>query len=750
MKKMKKLMMAVAAFGMLLTSCQNDLDFVPTTDENSTVSFAVGTPEISTRAYSDGATATILQYAVYDAEGNILSDLTETYATINGSTTVKLQLTTGNTYSVIFWAAAEEAPYTVNFGTKLDEAKMTVNYTDAVSNDENRDAFYKKHDFTVKGAQTETIELRRPFAQLNIGTNDYAASESAGYVPTLSKVTVKNIYSTLNLATGAVSGEQAVTYDYNTIDKTQEFPVAGGYEYLAMNYLLVPADKGVVEVDFAYTDGSNEKTRTVGSVPVRRNHRTNLYGQLLTGDVTINVEIKPEYDEPAYEAEDFFHAAAFGGEVTLTEDLKLTTPLDIQANMTINLNGNKITGALNVAEGVQVTVSDGVIVNNDKAVSAIVSNGELTLNNVEITSARHAVRIESGSAIINGGVYKVAPISKSTLHALNIGDDNTVAEVSIFGGTFIGPKGTIADSGAAVNVRAGSSLTIDGGNFSGGKKNTISSNGTVEICGGNFDQNPSNYVADGFKAVENNGKWYVVGEEMDAVVSSTSEFATALASGNNLYLAAGEYKMPAGNNFSSDDIIVCDAGTVFTGNSKLNINGATIVGATFSNPSGSAVDQTINGTFVGCTFEGSNALRMCYVGTTTVFESCVFDGSLYGIHFDGGKDKELVFRNCVISGFNAFAAAIGMVTFEGCTFVGNGKSGYNGANLWGSSKMIDCEFTFDGSTATEWIDCIGASKTYEFTNCTINGEAYTPANYTQFDQISSAAPITINGVDCAM
>lgn len=37
--------MAVAAFGMLLTSCQNDLDFVQNAGETSTVSFLVSTPE---------------------------------------------------------------------------------------------------------------------------------------------------------------------------------------------------------------------------------------------------------------------------------------------------------------------------------------------------------------------------------------------------------------------------------------------------------------------------------------------------------------------------------------------------------------------------------------------------------------------------------------------------------------------------------------------------------------------------------
>ena len=284
--------MAVAAFGMLLTSCQNDLDFVQNAGETSTVSFSVGTPEIATRAYSDGATATILQYAVYDAEGNILSDLTETDATINGSTTVKLQLTTGNTYSVIFWAAAPQAPYTVDFDAKT----MTVDYSAAVSNDEARDAFFKYHTFTVKGAQTETIELKRPFAQLNIGAADYAASASAGYTPTQSAVVVKNVYSTLNLASGAVSDDVVAEFALADIKKDETFPVAGN-EYLAMNYLLVGADKETVEVEFSYTDGSNAKTRTVGSVPVQCNYRTNIYGKLLTSDVDINVEIEPDYED---------------------------------------------------------------------------------------------------------------------------------------------------------------------------------------------------------------------------------------------------------------------------------------------------------------------------------------------------------------------------------------------------------------------------------------------------------------------
>ena len=294
---MKKVLLGLSAFAMLFaTSCQNNQGFDTTVGETSTVTFAVETPEIATRAYSDGTTATVLQYAVYDAAGNELTDLTVTDATINGSTTVNLQLTTGNTYSVIFWAAAENAPYTVDFGAKT----MTVDYSNAVSNDETRDAFYKYHTFTVKGAQTETIELKRPFAQLNIGTSDYAATSSAGYTPAYSYVKVP-VSKVLNLVDGSVDTAADVEFKLAAIPQGETFPVSG-YDYLSMNYLLVPADKEVVDLTFGYSESNTavEKTRTVGSVPVQRNYRTNIYGNLLTSDVDINITIEPEYEEPDY------------------------------------------------------------------------------------------------------------------------------------------------------------------------------------------------------------------------------------------------------------------------------------------------------------------------------------------------------------------------------------------------------------------------------------------------------------------
>ena len=633
---MKKIIYSAMAVAMLATTSCKD-DFAETfVGDQATVEFSISTPEIGTRAYSDGQTATVLQYAVYDETGAELTALTKTYGEIKGSTTVSLELTTGETYSVIFWAAAPEAPYTVDFGTKT----MTVNYTNAKSNDEKRDAFYKYHTFTVSGAQTETIELRRPFAQLNIGTEDYQKATNAGYTPNYSYVKVP-VSSTLNLKDGSVGEASPITFGVAPIKKDETFPVAGN-QYISMNYLLVPADKGLVDVEFGYseTETGKAKTRTISNVPVQRNYRTNIYGKLLTSEVDVNVEIEPDFDEPAHGVDALFQAAAFGGEVTLTEDVVLDAPLNVQANMTLNLNGKTLTGAVNVADNVQVTVNNGNIVNEDKTVSGITSNGDLTLNDVKITSARHAIRIESGKAVINGGKYMVAPISKSTLHALNVGDNGTRAEVIIKGGQFIGPKGTSADSGSAVNVRSGSTVAIEGGDFSGGKTKTLSNGGTLTVVGGSFDQDPAAFVADGYKVVVKDGKYVVVANSVDNVVASKDDVQNAL----------------------KDAVANGDT------NIELDANGAEInlnYGLTKANvPAGTTV--TLRNAIVEGRSYGNG------VDGTIIFENCTFKNTgAYSIHFDNGNG-DVVFKNCELYGWNSFGSTLKSVKFDGSKLFGNG------------------------------------------------------------------------------
>ena len=415
---MKKLLLVLAA-AFTMVACQMDANDLNVATGDAVVSFAIETPVVASRAYSDGYTATHLQYAVYDANGKELTNLTNTAAEIHGSTTVDLQLVTGNDYTVIFWAAAPNAPYTVSFGGSLAEAKVSVDYTNALSNDENRDAFFKRHDFTVRGTQTETIELRRPFAQLNIGTNDYLAAKDAGYEPTLSAVTVKNIYSTLKLADGAVEGAGEVVFGYNAIPTGETFPVAD-YDYLSMNYLLVAADKALVDIEFGYGEANaTPKTRIVGSVPVQRNYRTNIFGQLMTSDVDFNVIIVPDYEDPDYNVKTTI--------VNSVDELGLVLA-EAEAGSTVVLS-NQVVGDIALEEVKDVTI-DAYLTNSVRFVTTADTKLEnVTIKNIDfqfVTGTGH----KGGACVV---IDAAAEISNLVIEDSNFVGDGNKNSYGIYG-----------------------------------------------------------------------------------------------------------------------------------------------------------------------------------------------------------------------------------------------------------------------------------------------------------------------------
>lgn len=237
---------------------------------------------------------------------------------------------------------------------------------------------------------------------------------------------------------------------------------------------------------------------------------------------------------------------------------------------------------------------------------------------------------------------------------------------------------------------------------------------TVELrmYANNSDPTDSSY-----NGGDETGVYYTIGTYTytfpAAKAADQASLEAALAKGGDVELSAGTYTFP-NSKLSAGQTLYCEEGTVFEG-AKLNANGATIVGATFKN---SASSNTVNGIYKDCTFTGSNGLRYGYAGETVVFENCVFSGNTYGVHFDGGAN-EVLFKGCTFSGFNATGSEVTKVTFDGCTFKSNGKSGYNGINLWGNTEMIDCTFVFDGSCANEWIDLKSGDKTATFTGCVV-------------------------------
>ena len=221
----------------------------------------------------------------------------------------------------------------------------------------------------------------------------------------------------------------------------------------------------------------------------------------------------------------------------------------------------------------------------------------------------------------------------------------------------------------------------------------------------------------GVKVSDNSGEAKIV----PMVNSSAALKDSAAEKGATVSVNAGTYTFPS--KVAEGVTLVCEEGTVFEGTSGLNINCATVEGATFRNDGGVAVSGTINGTFKDCVFEGEEALRWCYskAGETIVFENCVIKTDFRGFHFDDMAGN-VIFRNCEINGFNAYGGT-GKMTFENCKF-GNDQSRYNGLNIYADTEIIGGNFKFV-SGKTNFIDMEGTGKTLSITNCTatLDGKA---------------------------
>ena len=296
----------IAALGFV--ACQQDTDDI--TPETFEVKFVIDTESrIGTRAISDGTGATQLSWAVFNDEGELIHKKA-TKDNVGGLLTedgysMYISLAKGQTYKVAFWAQNPECDaYTLS-----DDMKVTINY-EGVNNDERRDAFTAVTEpFTVDGNNVVSVVLRRPFAQVNVGAYpwDMQYAVESGLTVTKSAAKVEGVANVINLFDGSVEGEVDVEYTFNAIpeedlkvdvDENGEVEI---YEYLSMSYLLADTTPSSHKMSFTFTDESETAQASflysgLEFVPIQRNWRTNIVGQILTGDISFNIKIDPIYE----------------------------------------------------------------------------------------------------------------------------------------------------------------------------------------------------------------------------------------------------------------------------------------------------------------------------------------------------------------------------------------------------------------------------------------------------------------------
>lgn len=350
---MKKSLLSILAIAMMLlgSSCSEEYSVPGVEEDMAAVTFSLDVEgKIETRALknqtdiSDGKGADVLMYAIFDKNGNRVNAIYETNGTrldtkVNGKviyTNVTfpkqetILLPKGQEFTIAFWAQNGECKaYTVS-----DDMQLSIDYKHAINNDEKRDAFFKTLSYSVdKYSDSFTVILRRPFAQVNVGVNDldWNAAVGTGVNISQSKAKIDNVATHMDLLTGKVSGYETVEFAYHSLpatfspdNKEEKLWVdmdndgkKEAYKYLSMTYLLVndhasiASDQKVI-LNYAYFEfaGTGVNSIPLGAlkhVPVQRNWRTNIIGQILTGNVTFKITIDQDYagDRDSSDGENF-------------------------------------------------------------------------------------------------------------------------------------------------------------------------------------------------------------------------------------------------------------------------------------------------------------------------------------------------------------------------------------------------------------------------------------------------------------
>ena len=323
---------------LMALSCQKGL----TEDDYASVKVAVQVPGVvMTKALGDGLSAGNLVLAVFDETGSELPELrqgdwtrsqpeiTFDSTSDNGrpQTFVNVRLVKGKTYTIVLWAQ-NKGLTCYDFS---DMNNIMVDYTkDNAANVEARDAFYAcVSTGVVEDDVIVEAELKRPFAQLNIGTDpeDFAAARAAG-------LDVDNLYISVSVSRAATrihTDHAKLSYDISATDSdlvTAQFAPGLSvisenhssadrqmlvvkledqsekeYEWVGVNYLLTSVEHDQIrQVNITLYEGTPEDpTRLklvsyeVDNVPVVANHRTHIAGNLLTSVGKLEVFITPEF-----------------------------------------------------------------------------------------------------------------------------------------------------------------------------------------------------------------------------------------------------------------------------------------------------------------------------------------------------------------------------------------------------------------------------------------------------------------------
>ena len=305
-----------------------------------------------------------------------------------------LQLVAGHTYRLVFWAdcaatGTDDALTDQYYSTEkfpVVTFKQDVTYA---GNDDSRDAFFASYQLKVDGPSNHTVELHRPFGQLNIITSDYSVVETSflALVPEMVSLTFSKVPQGINLLTGTLTETfiEPLRGVSVAVAAVTEPAAASGSKQLSFDYIFAPEEGqySIPEITMSFDDEDGKEVASdykFVNLPVQRNYRTNVSGALLTDRTGVDVKVEPGFDgdeEVISSVDRLMNALENGGRVMLAQDMEIdrsseesTGPDDdpnrivVEKDVEIDLNGHKLTlkgESRMAANNAEIKISNGNI-----------------------------------------------------------------------------------------------------------------------------------------------------------------------------------------------------------------------------------------------------------------------------------------------------------------------------------------------------------------------------------------------------
>ena len=644
---MKNLLLTIAATALLLlTSCQRDeLQGGSISGEEVTVSISAVVPgdggavvkSDAEPGNGDQVNRCILEVYLIDGDDAALYGSREMVKVENLKASFEdLNLITGQKYRFVLWADYVDNPETVEGLAvdkfyNIDEADGLQNVTmvtsDYAGNNDQRDAFFYTGEVTVEGPKDYTLELKRPFGQLNIITTDYGLIPEThkDLRPAKVQLAYKSIPTGINLLTGELlSTDESVAVqevEGQAVPIT-DLSVAGNEDarQLSFDYILAPATGqhiiGELTMSFLQKDGTTPtgiSDYTIESIPVQRNYRTNVSGALLTDRAGVDVVVVPGFDgdEEVIDGklvissvDRLMNALENGGRVMLAKDMAIDRSSEesagqgddpnrivVEEDVEIDLNGHKLTlkgDSRMAANNAEIRISNGYIVSESQRAEifrffaneggkVVVEDVKMNLpgtTGVGFNPGANNARLEVRNSTIVAEKYAVGTNAAKPVSGAEIVIENSILK---------------AQTPILVNINANTKITnctfegtVQGGLFRGGQYEVT---GSTFILNSSTEQSGETYLdknwADGNNVPS---AALVVGNK----ASDAYQYPTVLKISDSELQSKGTGSSPAvyvyANQGEGLGVTIDYDGCEFTGDFEVASGNVTVNGSVFDEP----------------------------------------------------------------------------------------------------------------------------------------------------------------------